>query len=65
MAKILLIEDDDRLSRLISKGLQDTDFEVSSAYDGMTGMKLATQKDFDRWLPISFCQKTVWISVKK
>lgn len=57
MAKILLIEDDDRLSRLISKGLQEADFEVSSAYDGMTGMKLATQKILIWWLPISFCQK--------
>ncbi|AQX07725.1 response regulator transcription factor [Elizabethkingia ursingii] len=47
MANILLIEDDDRLSRLIAKGLQEAEFEVSTAYDGMTGMKLATQKDFD------------------
>ena len=65
MAKILLIEDDDRLSRLISKGLQEADFEVSSAYDGMTGMKLATQKILIGGYRYRFAKKTVWISVKK
>ncbi|MHA7607787.1 response regulator transcription factor [Elizabethkingia meningoseptica] len=47
MAHILLIEDDDRLSKLIAKGLQEAEFEVSIAYDGAAGLKLATQKDFD------------------
>ncbi|WP_407481837.1 response regulator transcription factor [Elizabethkingia meningoseptica] len=47
MAHILLIEDDDRLSKLIAKGLQEAEFEVSIAYDGVAGLKLATQKDFD------------------
>ncbi|AQX05369.1 DNA-binding response regulator [Elizabethkingia meningoseptica] len=47
MAHILLIEDDNRLSKLIAKGLQEAEFEVSIAYDGAAGLKLATQKDFD------------------
>lgn len=47
MAHILLIEDDDRLSKLIAKGLQEAEFDVSIAYDGASGLKLATQKDFD------------------
>ncbi len=47
MPHILLVEDDDRLSRLITKGLQEAEFEVSMAYDGVTGLKLAHQKDFD------------------
>ncbi|HAY3553039.1 response regulator transcription factor [Elizabethkingia meningoseptica] len=47
MAHILLIEDDDRLSKLIAKGLQEAEFDISIAYDGASGLKLATQKDFD------------------
>ena len=47
MAHILLIEDDDRLSKLIAKGLQEAEFEVIIAYDGACGLKLATQKGFD------------------
>ncbi|WBS75435.1 response regulator transcription factor [Elizabethkingia meningoseptica] len=47
MAHILLIEDDDRLSKLIAKGLQEAKFDISIAYDGASGLKLATQKDFD------------------
>lgn len=47
MPHILLVEDDDRLSKLITKGLQESEFEVTVAYDGMTGLKLALQTDFD------------------
>ncbi|WP_353150793.1 response regulator transcription factor [Chryseobacterium sp.] len=47
MPHILLVEDDDRLSQLITKGLRESEFEVSMVYDGMTGLKLALQKDFD------------------
>lgn len=66
MANILLIEDDDRLSRLIAKGLQEAEFEISTAYDGMTGIKLATQKILIWWLLISFCPKRMdWIFAKK
>ncbi|ROI01678.1 DNA-binding response regulator [Chryseobacterium sp. G0240] len=47
MPHILLVEDDDRLSQLITKGLRESEFEVSMVYDGITGLKLALQKDFD------------------
>lgn len=47
MPHILLIEDDDRLSKLITKGFQEAGFEVTAAYDGNTGMKLALQTHFD------------------
>lgn len=47
MPHILLVEDDDRLSKLITKGLQKAEFEVSTAYDGSTGLKLALQKNYD------------------
>lgn len=47
MPHILLVEDDDRLSRLITKGLHEAEFEVSTAYDGSTGLKLALQKNYD------------------
>ncbi len=47
MPHILLVEDDNRLSQLITKGLQESEFEVTAAYDGMTGLKLVLQKNFD------------------
>lgn len=47
MPHILLVEDDDRLSKLITKGLQEAEFEVSTAYDGATGLKLALQTNYD------------------
>ena len=47
MPHILLVEDDDRLSKLITKGLHEAEFEVSMAYDGNTGLKLALQTNFD------------------
>ncbi|NIF04147.1 response regulator transcription factor [Chryseobacterium sp. Tr-659] len=47
MPHILLVEDDDRLSKLIAKGLQESEFDVTTAYDGATGLKLALQSNFD------------------
>lgn len=47
MPHIFLVEDDDRLSKLITKGLQEAGFEVSTAYDGSTGLKLALQAHYD------------------
>lgn len=47
MPHILLVEDDDRLSKLIAKGFQEAEFEVTVAYDGATGLKLALQTQFD------------------
>ncbi|WP_300670552.1 response regulator transcription factor [Soonwooa sp.] len=45
--KILLVEDDDKLSKIISKGLTEASFEVLNAYDGEMGLKLARQTDVD------------------
>ncbi|MFN3952341.1 MAG: response regulator transcription factor [Thermaurantimonas sp.] len=44
---ILLIEDDDRLAKVIAKHLREHDFEASLAYDGMSAIKLFRQINFD------------------
>jgi len=45
--KILVIEDEQRVSSFIKKGLEEQDHEVMQAFDGATGIKLARQYDFD------------------
>jgi DNA-binding response OmpR family regulator len=35
--KILIIEDDQRVSELIRRGLEEQDFETDFAYDGLSG----------------------------
>ena len=45
--KILLIEDEVRVSSFIKKGLEEQGEEVVQAFDGQTGLKLATQQNFD------------------
>ncbi|WP_291778568.1 response regulator transcription factor [Cecembia sp.] len=45
--KILLIEDDERLSKLIKKGLEEKGFEVSPVYDGEMALKLFDNDHFD------------------
>jgi len=47
MTKILLIEDDHRLSTLIAKGLEGAGFDVSIAADGEIGLQEALQEYFD------------------
>lgn len=47
MPHILIIEDDPKLSSLIMRGLEPYNMEISQAFDGLTGQKLALQKDFD------------------
>lgn len=47
MIKILVIEDDIRVAELLQRGLHEQDYEVSLAYDGFMGRKLALQKDFN------------------
>ena len=46
-AKILLIEDDRRVSDTLKKGLLNKNFEVETAYDGFTGARLATTNTYD------------------
>lgn len=45
--KILLIEDDLRISELTHRGLSENGYEVTVAYDGLFGKKLALQENFD------------------
>ncbi len=45
--KILLIEDEVRVSSFIKKGLEEQGEEVVQAFDGQTGLNLACQHGFD------------------
>ncbi|EPG75662.1 response regulator receiver domain protein [Leptospira fainei serovar Hurstbridge str. BUT 6] len=45
--KFLIIEDDVRMADLIKRGLEEEGFEVSVAYDGNMGRKLALNYEFD------------------
>ena len=45
--KILIIEDDQRVSELIQRGLEEQGFAPTLAYDGLSGKKLVQQNDYD------------------
>ncbi|MCF6360800.1 MAG: response regulator transcription factor [Cyclobacteriaceae bacterium] len=45
--KVLLIEDEVRVSSFIKKGLEEQGEEVTQAFDGQTGLNLACQHAFD------------------
>lgn len=45
--QILVIEDEQRIAELIDKGLTELGFQVTLAYDGEMGKKLALSKSFD------------------
>jgi DNA-binding response OmpR family regulator len=45
--KVLLIEDEVRVSSFIKKGLEEQGEEVVQAFDGQSGLKLALQHSFD------------------
>ena len=47
MKKVLLIEDEKNLSRFIELELQYEGYEVSVAYDGKTGLYMATAQEWD------------------
>jgi len=47
MEKILLIEDDQRLSNLLANGLESAGFEVNLANNGELGLEKALQMDLD------------------
>lgn len=44
---ILIIEDDERIARTISKGLEEKGFETEIAFDGKIGLKLALTSSYD------------------
>ena len=45
--KFLLIEDDERVADLIKRGLQEQGYEVTLAYDGLMGKKMALNNVYD------------------
>ena len=45
MTHVLLIEDDQRIAELTKKGLEEQEFSVMLAYDGVIGKKIATTND--------------------
>ncbi|RAU82032.1 response regulator transcription factor [Pontibacter arcticus] len=45
--KILLIEDEPKVAAFIKKGLEEQTYEVDQAYDGLFGIKLSEQNDYD------------------
>ena len=47
MMKILIIEDDLRVSELIQRALQEQGYTPTLAYDGLSGKKLVQQNDYD------------------
>lgn len=45
--RLLLVEDEHRLSNVIKKGLEEDGFAVDAAYDGEEGLFLAESEDYD------------------
>jgi DNA-binding response OmpR family regulator len=45
--KILVVEDEAKVSSFITKGLQEQAYEVDVAYDGFYGKKLALENEYD------------------
>lgn len=45
--RILIVEDDSRIAKLISRGLEENDFETTIAYDGVQAITLLKQISFD------------------
>lgn len=46
--RVLLVEDEHRLSNVIKKGLEEDGFAVDAAYDGEEGLYLAQSEDYDQ-----------------
>lgn len=44
---ILIVEDDQRMAALIQRGLQESGYDTTIAYDGEMGKKLATREKYD------------------
>ncbi|WP_439882037.1 response regulator transcription factor [Pontibacter sp. MBLB2868] len=45
--KILLIEDEPKVAAFIKRGLEEQSYEVTQAYDGVFGVKMALQDEYD------------------
>lgn len=45
--KILLVEDEERVSSFIKRGLEENGIQVTQAFDGTTGLRMARQNKYD------------------
>ena len=45
--KVLLVEDEVRVASFIKRGLEENSIQVSQAFDGVTGLKMAQRNKFD------------------
>jgi len=45
--KILVVEDEERVSSFIKRGLEENGIQVTQAYDGATGLRMAQRNKFD------------------
>ena len=56
MAKILLVEDEEKLARFVELELSHEGYEVGKAFDGRTGLDMAESGEWDLLLlPAGFC----------
>jgi len=47
MTRILIIEDEKGISEFLKEGLTEENFEVTTAFDGQTGLEKALKEDYD------------------
>jgi DNA-binding response OmpR family regulator len=47
MKRVLLVEDDGPIARVVKRGLEQADFRVDVAADGEAGLRLATRESYD------------------
>ena len=45
--RLLLVEDDAEVGSFINKGLSEGGFDITVAFDGVSGLKLATSGTYD------------------
>jgi len=48
--RLLIVEDDSKIASFIKKGLEEAGFSVEVAGDGMTGLEMALQEEFDLFI---------------
>jgi DNA-binding response OmpR family regulator len=46
MHQVLIIDDDPRIASLVQRGLEENGYQVSLAYDGLSGLRLAAQNEY-------------------
>ncbi|HRX00274.1 MAG TPA: response regulator transcription factor, partial [Cyclobacteriaceae bacterium] len=45
--KVLLVEDEEKVSSFVKRGLEENGMQVTQAFDGLTGLKMAQRNKFD------------------